>query len=250
LTALEASQVIGGSLYLLASAAVGIRVLDLARRNRTLPELLLGIAFISAATIGSVLEAMAVVGTDRVAAEQVGRLLLVAKVSSVLGMSAHVLFTWRVFRADATWAAVLAFSLIAISIAAFGGLAAGGTFSTGVSRGGWFWVELATRTATPLWLGIEAARYYLQMKRRMRLGLADPMVTDRFLLWALASLFAILILATSVPPVFLPVTHPIMKLSLSIFGFAGAAYSISYGLAFFPPEVYRRRVCARAAVRS
>ena len=250
MTGLEASHAIGGSLYLLTSAAVGFRVLNLARRNRALPELLLGIGFITAATIGSVIEAAAVVGADRMPAEQIGRLLLIAKVSSLLGMGAHNLFTWRVFRADATWAAVLAFSLIAISIAALGGLAAGGTFSTGVSRGGWFWVEFATRTATPLWLGIEATRYHLQMKKRMSLGLADPMVTDRFLLWALASLFGILILATSLPPVFLPVNHPVMQLSLSVFGFCGVAYSVSYGLAFFPPEVYRRRVCARAAVRS
>jgi hypothetical protein len=250
LTGLEASQAIGGSLYLLTSAAVGIRLLDLARRNRTLPELLLGIGFITAATVGSVIEAIAVVRVEHLAAGQIGRLLLVAKISALFGMAAHNLFTWRVFRPDATWATVLAFSLIAIAIAALGGLAASGTFSTGVSRGAWFWIEFATRVATPFWLGLEATRYHLQMKRRMRLGLADPVVTDRFLLWALASLFGILLLATSLPPAFFPREHTFMQLALLIFGFSGVAYSISYGLAFFPPEAYRRRVCARAPVQS
>ena len=115
LSGLEATQAVGGSLYLFTSAAVGIRLLGLARRNRTLPELLLGIGFITAATIGSVIEAIAVVSAEQLAVEQVGRLLFVAKVSALFGMSAHVLFTWRVFRPDTTWAAVLAFSLIAIA---------------------------------------------------------------------------------------------------------------------------------------
>ena len=48
----------------------------------------------------------------------------------------------------------------------------------------------------------------------------------------------------------LPPKHPLMELALLIFGFGGAVCSVSYGLAFFPPEVYRRCVCARAAVET
>ena len=40
-------------------------------------------------------------------------------------------------------------------------------------------------TANLLWGAVESLRYYALMRRRLRLGLADPLVTNRFLLWGL-----------------------------------------------------------------
>ena len=36
------------------------------------------------------------------------------------------------------------------------------------------------------WGGFEALRYFFLLRRRQALGLADPVVTNRFLLWAIA----------------------------------------------------------------
>ena len=91
----------------------------------------------------------------------------------------------------------------------------------------------------------EATRYYKMMKKRVQLGLADPVVTNRFLLWALAAAGGVMMMLTSVPPVIAPGSqNPLMALDL--FAFFGCAFSIIYGLAFFPPTRYRNWLNATA----
>ena len=84
----------------------------------------------------------------------------------------------------------------------------------------------------------------------MRLGLADPVVTDRFLLWTFAASFSFLMLTTSISPILLGRTHLVAMAGLFVFSFAGAATAACYWLAFFPPEAYRRRVRARAVAEA
>ena len=81
----------------------------------------------------------------------------------------------------------------------------------------------------------------------MKLGLADPVVTDRFLLWTFAAACSFLMLSTSIMPILLGRTHPLAIIALAVFSVTGAATAACYWLAFFPPEAYRRRVRARAA---
>ena len=64
---------------------------------------------------------------------------------------------------------------------------------------------------------MEAGRYYLLMKRRTRLGLADPVVTDRFLLWTFAAACSFLMLTTSIAPIVLGRTHPVAIVALAVF---------------------------------
>ena len=42
-----------------------------------------------------------------------------------------------------------------------------------------------------VWTAFEGFRYYGMMKKRMALGLADAVVTNRFLLWALCGLVSL-----------------------------------------------------------
>ena len=62
-------------------------------------------------------------------------------------------------------------------------------FAVSVMPGGAYWVSWVLRTGALLWLAFESLRYWSLLRRRLRLGLADPLVTNRFLLlgiWALA----------------------------------------------------------------
>jgi hypothetical protein len=55
--AVEVLRGIGGSCFLLTSAALAVRLFQLAYRNRAVPELLLGAAFLCGGTLGATMEA-------------------------------------------------------------------------------------------------------------------------------------------------------------------------------------------------
>jgi hypothetical protein len=113
-------------------------------------------------------------------------------------------------------------------------------------------VEFTARVTGPIWLMIEGIQYHRMMRKRVRLGLADPLVANRFLLWAIAGGFSIVILSTSLPPIFLdPVEWALLlQFDLLLFGVGGVGAAAFYWLTFFPPGTYRRWICARASARS
>ena len=98
------------------------------------------------------------------------------------------------------------------------------------------------------WASFEALSHHSRLRRRIALGLADPVAANRLLLWALAALFewmiylaaAITILAGR-PDGFLTGDA---ALWVSAFGVAGAS-CMWFG--FFPPQRYQRWVEERAA---
>jgi hypothetical protein len=247
---LEVFQGLGGSLFFVASALVAIRLLFLSHRNRGLPELLLGLSFLLGGTIGAVVEVSGTAASEQIPPAHVGTLFMIGKLFGIAGLACSVFFIGWVFRRHERWAVVPAAAVIALALVAFAGLAASGTFSSGVNAAPWFWLEFAARLGSPCWLGLEAARYYLRMKRRMRLGLADPVVTDRFLLWTFAAACSFVMLSTSIMPIVLGRTHPVSIAALMVFSITGAATAACYWLAFFPPEAYRRRLRARAAAQT
>jgi len=90
------------------------------------------------------------------------------------------------------------------------------------------------------WGLLECARYHLLLRRRLRLDLADPVVTDRFRLYAAATGLAVLTNLMGSVFWWLGVemlTHPLGGLLL--FGF-GTSSSVLMMLAFLPPRAYTR----------
>jgi hypothetical protein len=252
MSGIEALQAVAASLYLLTMTVVGCRLLFLARRSRALPELILGGSLIMGGVIGALLEAGGLAGIRDLPAQLVGRLLLSGKLFGLVGLLLTGLFTWRVFRPGERWAGLVVGALVACSFSGLCGFAWHGTFSTEEIPTLWFVVELTGRVGAPCWMVLEASRYHGLMRRRLRLGLADPVVTNRFLLWALAAGFSIVLLLTSAVPVFLdPILHEaFLVASLLTFSVCGVVSSVCYGLAFFPPAAYRRRLHRRAEARS
>jgi len=241
-------QAVVGVIYLLTVTVIGFRLLLLAYRSRALPELLLGSALILGGTFGGPLEAAGISGTEEIGPELAGRLLLIGKILGVATLACHSTFIWRVFRPREPWAAGLVGALLVFPLAGLWGFASSGAFATAEIPIFWFWVDLMGRLGASCWLVFEGARYYGLMKRRLRLGLGDPVVANRFLLWTLAGLFAIALLLTSVPPIFLdPDEHQIALVAdLFAFGAAGIAVSTFYLLIFLPPAAYRRRLLKAA----
>jgi len=245
---IEALQALSGGIYFVTITVVGVRLLVLARRTRKGPELWMGASLLLGGTLGASLEAGGMAAAESLPAATVGALLLAGKVCGVGALALEGHFVRRVFRNEERLGRVLLAAGVAAALVALAGFAWSGTFATGKVHLGWFALELAARLSFSIWLAAEAARYYVLMRRRLRLGIADPLVTDRFRLWAGAGVAATILLATSAPPLVLdPVRyHPLLIADLFLFSLSGVAASLLYALAFFPPAAYRRHI-ARAA---
>ena len=98
-------------------------------------------------------------------------------------------------------------------------------------------------TCVLLWGAAESLRYFALMRRREKLGLAEPLVTHRFLLWGLGIGAAGVGSAISVTACAITDQHmlaiPWVTLSNSLHGFTAAALM---WVAFIPPGFYRRLV--------
>ena len=102
------------------------------------------------------------------------------------------LFTRRVFREEANWAGGLVWaSPILLAVGICGSILFRGDWE-GYSPGSpWFWLEWAGFTYPFAWAATEAFIQYGQARRRVPLGLCDPLLCNRFLLWAFFGAFQV-----------------------------------------------------------
>jgi hypothetical protein len=228
-----------------ADAAAGARLLWLARRTRQLPELALGSSLLLMGAIGYPLAVAArrgAFGADATAAWVLAGALAIQN----LGCFGAFVLNWRVFRPGARWAA----GLTATGGAVFVASVAAPIFAAGASGpdydGGWYYAGLGARTAGFAWAAVESLRYHGLMRRRLALGLADPVVTDRFRLWGIASAatvagFAIFLAGRLAGP-HMGESPPVLAATSCV----GLVAATSLWLAFLPPAAYLRRLAARA----
>lgn len=176
-----------------------------------------------------------------------------------LALCMFTVFIARVFRPDVRWARGLMMGIIALQVAApvllvfFGG-------HRNEQHASVLFVSVL-RAIPFLWGFIEALRYYGQMRRRVALGLADPVVANRFLLFGgwTGSLFGLLMVTViaRVCAFWWTEGHSLMSdepiaRTLSSFLIAamltmGTTTAVSLWLGFFPPEAWVRRLRAGAS---
>jgi hypothetical protein len=237
---------LGFLLQIAACALVGARLLALARRTRELPELAFGSGFLLLGVFG---QPLAVLGRSPLAgsAELAGALLGVGLAAQSLGCLCLAAGTWRVFRPDSRWAgAAVAGSAAVFAVSLVGhGLTVG--FAGGADRGAFYWAGLLARGGSFAWCAVEALLYHRRMRRRLRLGLGDPVVANRFLLWAIASSGLVVaflaFLAAKLAGVNAATSPPFLATSFAV----ALVCSVAMSLAFFAPQAWTRRVAARAA---
>ena len=232
--------------FFAVALVVGLRLLALAARTRQLPELLMGVGVLGIGPLGfgGIVLALGL-AHDAPAASRFTAGAASAAIGA--GVAAKYLFNWRIYRPTSPVAAAAALVGIAGIAAALvaEGLATG--FATEAWRGtGWHLARSALQVGCLLWGASEALVYWGKMRRRVRVGLADPLVANRFLLWAIGAGAAglgsangtVAQLATGRPP--LEQTWVTTSSSLHGLVSAGALW-----LAFVPPAVWRRRVRSR-----
>ena len=176
--------------------------------------------------------------------------------ASTSGLTATLHFTRRIFRPGQTWA--LVYSVVSGATMWLGwlGYVVSGDVAFGRFEGFWFWVMTSGFVATNLWVAAEPCIYYARLRRRVRLGLVEPLVAERVLLWGIGSVArACMVLAGPLSSRHLATLSEADKLShgaavLVLTSLLGLVTAGSYWLAFQPPRAYLRWVEQRAARRS
>ena len=239
---------IGGGAFVLASLVLGLRLMALARRTRGLPEFILGFALFAMGGLGYPLLAVAMQATGLPPATRTA-LAVVQMLLSGVGMVSIACFTWRVFRPTSRWASMLVGGVGGAYGLAFAVQGLGpGFFAFLLDPAGPWHVSTFFGIGVMGWAGAESLRYHRMLRKRIGLGLADPVVADRFRLWAIAILVACTISVVSVvlERVFgIPVAGSAAgALAVGPLGLVAAG---TLWLAFLPPAAYVARVRARAS---
>jgi len=224
----------------LACGVVGSRLLWLSTRTRQSPELLLGAAFVLLGVIGYPLAIAARGGPG--GEPSPGLLLLALGVQNLACLCIYA-NTWRTFHADRRWPALLC-GAVGLGFAAS---QIGAVASADPDGGPWYYLGFTLRVSGFAWAAWESRRYHDMMQRRLRLGLADPVVADRFRLWSLSTLgivvgFGIFLVGRLTTENV--GTAPFVLAATAVVSLGSA---LSMWLAFVPPAAYRRRVAARAS---
>ena len=224
--------VLGFSAFTLVSFAVGLRALALGMRSRQLPELTLGGALVLSGGIGGVLVLLARAGGN---SGGEGLIVVATSIMSV-GAALLALFTWKVFRPGEAWATALFAGLLGALV--LGAVARVLTGETDPNHPGLFtWAGLLTRIAVFAWASGEALREHAAARRRCAIGLTDPLVANRLLLWGVGLGAAFFIWISSAVQLLRHDAEPLWLLTAVL----GLTCAGSLWLAFFPPEAYRRR---------
>lgn len=247
---------------------VSVRLLRRWSAGSGVPERSLGIYFLASAFLGALPQIIAYgsLADDSLNLSEgwVRVLLGMAIFGMAVGAGGVYLFTWKTFRSDEPWAGILVG-------AGFGALFLGYVleavhegFALVILPGLGHWLGWAGRTFAMLWVSVESFRYYLLLRRRLRLGLADPVVVNRFLLWAIwagavflnlasdlaARLAYVRLAGTSVGEVVPEVAAPLVMITIFVTMILGAISAVTLFLTFFATERYRSWVAARSPAHS
>ncbi len=244
---IQSYQLVATLVFVLASAVVAGRLLLLARRTRERPELLLGLGILGTAVLGYglLIAAMILRGDPAGMTTDPGIRTLSALGNGLhdLGVSMIVLFVLTVFRAGDRWARGFAGLLLLALWGGHLGWELSNGYRSSAPGNGFWWLRYSVIWTYPLWTMIESYRFYGLMRRRSALGLADPLVTNRFFLWGSASLgTALATWIASIPywliqrPDAAVAWSPVIQVATATVGVVTVTL---YALTFFAPAWYR-----------
>jgi hypothetical protein len=221
---------------------VGFRLLALGRRTGELPERLLGLGLVGVAVLGGPL---AFVGRlPSLVATPIGDgLFAMGLAATQTGIALFGVFTWLVFRQGSLWATLLLVWLAgALGIEWLGLLhaSAGGSTLEEIlpHTRPWGVAIVATLALSFAWSGAEAWACRRRLGRQLALGLGDPVVANRMLLWAAGALATVLMcgaIASCMLAGLAPLRHP---LPLAAIALSSLCASACWLLAFLPPASY------------
>jgi hypothetical protein len=232
----------------LSYIAVGIYLLQTASREDRGPSLFLGLAFLCNGFSFGFSEFPFIADTDQF----LKPLSFIARICSAACSISIALFIWRVFRSRTRWGGLAVGLIVAV-------IAAGLTISA--LEGDWegyaplsskgFWFEWAGSTAAFVWLSIESFGQYVVSRRRIPLGLIDPVLCNRYFLIGFYAALASITYFIYIPMYIIYELYGVWSGWLDIaLGSVEIISVIALWLSFTAPPFYRRWIGASAAVAS
>lgn len=241
---------IGFLAFFVASLTVGVRLLLLWRRTRELPELLIGVGVLGIGPVGFgcqrvgqlMLAQTQTQAPDAAVPTTAMVLMTTGAITAVIGVACKLFFNGRVYHASSSFVqrAVLAGVVALVGLLGYR-LLTGDVVPAGGAPSALANVQSFAQIGVLLWGSGEALVYWRRMRRRSLLGIADPAVTNRFLLWGIGAGAAGVGSAVGVIAQ-LVLRHgsaeiPWVVMSSSMHGLVAA---IALSLAFVPPARYLR----------
>jgi hypothetical protein len=153
-----------------------------------------------------------------------------------------------VFRRGSTWAKWLVTAITGcVIIGTAGSIWVGDPESANPLTNGWWWLGWIGVISSGIWIGVEGLHHYGTSRPRVRLGLCEPIVGHRYLLWGLAGVFWTLLDFLYVgQSLEFWVTGSWSATLDNLVGFLDIAALAMIWLAFFAPAAYQRKINASA----
>ena len=242
---MEGNAYIGSAIAGLVYCVLGARLVRLGIRTRSAAEWLLGLTFLSW-MLSYAPWVIAAVLRDQPALDS--QLLIASRFATNLGGVGIAFFPLLAFRRGSTWAKWLSASIaICVVVGTAGSIWAGDPEGIEPLTNAWWWLEWIGGIAPAIWIGAEGLHHYGTSRPRVRLGLCEPIVVHRFLLWGLAGAFWTLLDFVVIGQyIEFWATHSWSATSDNLVGFCEIAALAMIWLAYFAPAAYQRRINASA----
>jgi hypothetical protein len=232
--------------YALFTGITGTRLLMLAARTRALPEATLGFSYIVGGMLGwaALLFGGGIIDRAPTLGFALNAMGLFCFSTGSLSLG---LFCWRVFSPANAWTRAFFFVLLAMLVVdfvhniVFLGIPFPPTSSI------WYYPGMIARTAIVEWRPLVALPYYFRLRRRLLLGLADPVATNRVFLWgvagAITGAMSLFVVAVTLADLWVtPARAPIAIVTV----LSATTDAMLGWLAFVPPKRYVEWVKARS----
>ena len=236
-----------GLISVAAFTFLGVRLVQVFRRDGRTPELMVGVSFLFSG-IGVAGGMMAIAPDSSTVIVRVGSAM--GGIGLALSAAAVLRFISLVFHADQPKAQTAAHSglFFAVLIAAFAAArAADGDLVQLRSFDATTVIPHLFLAATLGWLAWSALQHWVQLTRRAVIGLAEPVMVNRMLLYGVGSVLSSLMILVMALPVVLFGTDPMDNALLAVLGAPlGLPIGPIYYLALVPPVAYQRWILRRS----
>jgi hypothetical protein len=236
----NASIAVGFLAFFIASLVVGLRLIALWAKTHEQPELLIGLGVlgIGPAGFGGLMAGMLLLPHHSGLGMAV---LAMSHVAVGTGVIAKCRFNWIVYRRDSRWACIATLVVAAWFVRAFSYNAWHADFtqpSTPTIATAW---QSLLQVSSLLWGACESLSCWTRMRKRQLLGLAEPVVTNRFLLWGVGA--GVAGLGSAIGTIASAIAgQPSLAIPwvVALSSAAGMTAAIAMWLAFIPPSAYLR----------